>query len=64
METSVEEGEVMEEAGWVAGKEGDPFDWLSFLKKGFLVSVLYEDEGTGTGAEGGLEAASCGIGGG
>jgi len=60
----VEEGDVIEEVGWVAGAEGDSFDWLSFLKKGFLVSLWYEDDGTGIGADGGVDVASCGTGGG
>ena len=40
METSFVEGDVMEEVDWVGGGGSDSLDRLSFLKNGFLVSLL------------------------
>lgn len=41
VEISVAEADVVEEdEAWVGGGGPDSLDWLSFLKKGFLVSLL------------------------
>ena len=51
-------GDVIEDAGCVEGVAAASFAWLSFLKKGFFVSLLIEDDGPlFMGASEGLAAA-------
>ena len=56
MDTS--DGEVIEDSGWVEGVVAGSLAWLSFLKKGFFVSLLIDDDRPlVTGASAGLAAA-------
>lgn len=51
-------GDVIDEVGWVEGVVAGSLAWLSFLKKGFFVSLLIDDDGPRVmGANGGLAAA-------